>query len=73
MVYRDERVRGKKGGDDGSRVGGKQGVKKKIKYKKKSKLGRVFKSTTVRETQQREKGVGGKTLQREREETDVEE
>lgn len=33
---------------------------------KKNKLGRVFKSTTVRETQQREKGVGGKTLQRER-------
>lgn len=47
-------------------MGGRHGVKKK-KKKKKNKLGRVFKSTTVRETQQREKGVGGKTLQRERE------
>lgn len=34
-----------------------------------NKLGRVFKSTTVRETHKREKGVGGKTLHRE--ETDV--
>lgn len=32
----------------------------------KNKLGRVFKSTTVRETHKREKDVGGKTLHRER-------
>lgn len=68
MVYRDERVREKKEGM--MEAEWEEGTELK---KKPNKLGRVFKSTTARETQQREKGVGGKTLQREREETDVEE
>lgn len=44
----------------------KQSGRKSIKKKTQNKLGRVFKSTTVRETHKREKDVGGKTLHRER-------
>lgn len=51
-------------------MGGRHGVKKN---KKKNKLGRVFKSTTVRETQQRKRCGWKNTPEREREETDVEE
>lgn len=57
MVYRDERWR----------EGRKQSGRKARSIKKPpNKPGRVFKSTTVRETHKREKDVGGKTLHRER-------